>query len=497
MVWRFLTVLLLQFVVFGQGFDREAVDRIMQDALAAWQVPGAAITIVNGDEVLYSKGFGVRERGGSKPVTPDTLFAIGSTSKAFTTTAMAMLVDEGKMAWDDPVRKHVEFFRLSDPLADGNVTLRDLVSHRTGLSRNDALWYGSPWAREEIIRRIGLVLLTQPFRSTWQYQNIMFLTAGYAVGVASKSTWEDFVQKRIFDPLGISGADFSVTVAEKAPDHATPHRKHRDGKIEPIPWRNIDNIGPAGSINAGVADLSKWLRFQLSDGTFQGKRLVSAKNLEETHTPQMVMRIEGPTKELAQHTETNQMSYGLAWFIQDYRGHHLVWHSGGIDGFITNVTLAPKEKLGIAIVSNLSPTSLPLAVRNSALDLLLGLPKKDWNALYAEQVKKAEAEQKKRQAEREAKRQKGTRPSRDLAAYTGAYEDPAYGRARISLEDGSLSLQWSGWKRKLDHFHFDTFTALDRNEEDLDQLVFHLGADGEVAALEYLGQIFKRVKKTE
>ena len=497
MLRKLFIVLLLQAAALAQSIDRAAVDRIMQGALAAWRVPGAAIAIVKGDEMLYSKGCGVRERGEARPVTPETLFAIGSTSKAFTTTAMAMLVDEGKMAWDDPVRKHVEFFRLSDPLADRNVTLRDLVSHRTGLSRNDALWYGTPWGREEIIRRIGLVQLTQPFRSTWQYQNIMFLTAGYAVGMASKSTWEEFVQKRIFDPLGISGANFSVTVAEKAPDHATPHRKHRDGKIERIPWRNIDSIGPAGSINAGVADLSKWLRFQLGDGTFQGKRLVSARNLEETHTPQMVMRIEGPAKELTQHTETNQMSYGLAWFIQDYRGHHLVWHSGGIDGFITSVTLVPKEKLGIAIVSNLSPTSLPPAVRNSVLDLLLGLPKKDWNAIYAEQVKKAEAEQKKRQKEREAKRQKGTRPSRDLAAYTGAYEDSAYGMARISLEDGSLALQWNGWKRRLDHFHFDTFTALDRNEEDLDQLVFHLGAYGDVAAVEYLGQTFKKAKKAE
>src|SRR5713226_2808287 len=188
----------LHVIAWGQPVDSAALDRIMQESLQAWQAPGAAIAVVKGDEVVYLKGFGVRELGGSKPVTPETLFAIGSTTKAFTTTAMGMLVDEGKMAWDDPARKHVEFFHLSDPLADANVTLRDLVCHRTGLSRNDALWYGSPWSREEVIRKIGLVKLTQPFRSTWQYQNIMFLTAGYAVGAASKSSWEDFVERRIF-----------------------------------------------------------------------------------------------------------------------------------------------------------------------------------------------------------------------------------------------------------------------------------------------------------
>ncbi len=495
---RFFAILALSLALlapaYSQAVDTAAIDKIMQEALQTWQVPGAAIAVVKGDEVVYMKGYGVRERGGTKPVTPQTLFAIGSTTKAFTTTAMAMLVDEGKMAWDDPVRKYIEFFHLSDPLADQDVTLRDLVCHRTGLSRHDELWYGSPWGRQEIIRKIGLAKLTKPFRSTWQYQNIMFLTAGYAVGAAAKTSWEDFVQKRIFDPLGMTGADCSVTVAEKAPDHATPHRKKEDGKIEAIPWRNIDNIAPAGSINAGVSDLSKWVRFQLGDGAFQGKRLVSAANLEETHTPQMVERIEGPAKAVAQETETTQMSYGLAWQIHDYRGHLLVEHGGGIDGFLTSLTLVPKSKWGVAILSNLSPASLQVSARNSVLDLLLGLPRKDWNTIYAGQTKKAEEERKAREKEREAKRVKGTKPSRELPAYAGAYEDPAYGSAHVSLESGSLVLEWSNFKSRLEHFHFDTFASKGDNPLGNEQVPFALGTDGDVATMDLFGQAFKKVK---
>lgn len=496
-----LGVLLLSFVFAvrpaarGQAIEAAAVDAVLQEALKAWQAPGVAVVIVKGDEVVYIKGLGVRELGGPQPVTPDTLFAIASTSKAITTAAMAILVDEGKMAWDDPVRKHLDYFRLSDPLADRNVTLRDLVCHRTGLSRHDMLWYGSPWNREEIIRKIGLVQLTQPYRSTYQYQNIMFLTAGQVVGASSRSSWEEFVQKRLFDPLGMTGANFSSKVAEKAPDHATPHRRFK-GKPEPIPWRNLDNCGPAGSINAGVRDLSKWIRLHLGDGVFEGKRLVSAANLRETRSPQMVIKLEGALR--ASNPDTEMMSYGLGWTIQDYRGHLLVSHGGSIDGFRSQVALLPKAKAGMAILSNLGRTQLPEAVRNNLVDLVLGLPRKDWTGHYLEQVKKSEAEQKKRDQERAAKRHKDTRPSRELAAYTGAYEEPAYGKASFALEKGHLVLQWSSFRGVLEHYHFDTFTVKDeqgREDNPLHnlQVVFSLAADGEFAGVKLLETDFRKV----
>lgn len=487
----------------AEPIDPIPIDAAAEEAMKAWNVPGVAVAIVRGDEVVYMKGFGVRELGGKKPVTPDTVFAIASTSKAFTATGIAMLVDDGKMAWDDPVRKHVEFFHLADPLADQQVTLRDLVCHRTGLSRNDLLWYHSAWDREEIIRRIGRVKLTQSFRSMYQYQNIMYATAGYAVGRASNSTWEEFTRKRIFEPLGMTGASFSTTMAEKAADHATPHRKTKEGKPEKIAWRNLDNAGPAGSINAGVRDLSKWLRFQLGDGTFEGKRLLSAKQLAELHSPQMVIPMDGPTGvpsfSKAMNPETNLMCYGLGWVIQDYRGQLLLSHGGSIDGFRAQVALVPKAKLGMVILSNFGRTQMPEALRNNLVDLLLGLEKKDWNAHYLAQVKKLEAEQKKRDEERDAKQHKDTKASRELSNYAGAYEEAGYGIARITLESGGLALEWSKFKCRLEHFHYDTFKLYDdalKEDSPLhNQLaVFTLGADGDVTTLTLVGQEFKRRK---
>jgi CubicO group peptidase (beta-lactamase class C family) len=500
-------IVLLSFIAFppaafGQAagaVDTAAIDVVVQNALKAWQAPGAAVAIVKGDEVVYLKGFGVKEAGTSQAVTPDTLFAIASTSKAFTTTAIAMLVDDGKMGWDDPVSKHIDVFHLSDPLADRNVTLRDLVTHRTGLSRNDMLWLGSPWGREEIIRRIGFVKLSQPFRSTYQYQNIMFLTAGYAVGKASGSSWEEFTKKRIFEPLGMKGANFSANDVVKAADHATPHMRGPAGKIMTTPWRNIDNVGPAGSINAGVRDLSQWLRFQLGDGTFSGKRLLAQALLDETHSPQMVIRLDSGTGVAsftkAMNPDTTMMSYGLGWTIQDYRGQLLVSHGGSIDGFRAQVALMPKQKFGIAILSNLGRTSLPEAMRNNIVDVLLGLPKKDWNAHYLAQMDKAEATEKAREQKFEAGRKKDTKPSRELSAYTGTYTDPAYGDLKLSLDGDGLLLDWSSFKLRLEHWHYDTFVTKGDPLVNHKPLVFTLAAEGDVEKVNFLEQEFKKVRK--
>lgn len=482
----------------AQSLDAAAIDAIIQEAMKAWQVPGAAVVIVKGDEVVYLKGHGVRAAGAEPSVTPDTLFAIASTSKAFTTTAIAMLADDGKLAWDDPVRKHVEFFRLADPLADEQVTLRDLVTHRTGLSRNDLLWFGSPWGREEIIRRIGHVPLTKSFRSAYQYQNIMYLTAGVAAGNASKSTWEELVQKRLFDPLGMTGANFSARDAVKAADHSTPHLRSKSGKVETIPWRNIDNVGPAGSINSGVRDLGKWVRFQLGDGTFEKKRLLSARGFAELHAPQVVIPLDGAsgvssfTRDM--NPETNLMSYGLGWVIQDYRGHVLVSHGGSIDGFRSQVALVPRARIGMAILSNLGRTQFPEAVRNSLVDHLLATPKKDWNALLIGLGKKGEAAQEAQLKKREAERHQGTKPSRELASYAGNYEHAAYGTVTVALDEGMLVVQWSNFKLRLEHYHFDTFAGRGDPIVDNQLLTFALGSDGDVDRITFLDQEFKRAR---
>jgi CubicO group peptidase (beta-lactamase class C family) len=491
-----LLALCTLYALQAQPLDRAKIDTAVHKAMHDWGVPGAAVAIVRGDDVLVAQGYGVKELGHTDPVTANTLFAIGSTTKAFTTAAMAMLVDDGKMNWDDPVRKYIDFFHLSDPLADQMVTLRDLVCHRTGLSRNDLLWYSSPWSSEEIIHKIAFIKPTRPFRSAWQYNNLMFLTAGYAVGKAAGMPWQDFIQKRIFDPLDMATADTTTTVAEKSPDHASPHRKPsatasngEAAKTSVISWYNLDSIQPAGAINASAQDLAKWVRFQLSDGTIHGKRLISARNMAEMHTAQMVMRPEDWGREF--NPETHQMSYGLAWMIHDYRGIHLVSHGGAIDGFRANITMVPDRKIGIVVLSNLDQENMPEALRYSLLDIVLGLPERDWDAVLMEHFASAS----KREAAAAKKfldsRVPDTKPSRELALYAGEYIEPAYGTATVTVENDTLAIAWSNFHQPLDHFHFDTFRVRGGRIADT-PVQFRLAANGAVDSMSFVGVEFRR-----
>ncbi len=477
-------------------FNSATVDELVESALKTWKVPGAALAIVHGDAPVYLSGYGVRDTAEKQPVTPDTLFPIASCTKAFTATAIAMLADDGKMDWDDPVRKYVEFFHLADPLADANVTIRDLLAHRTGLSRHDWLWYKSPFGREEIIRRIGHVQANRPFRSAYQYQNIMYLTAGYAAGRAAGCTWEDLLRSRIFEPLGMKSANFSTKDLERCSNCARPHVKHQDGSIRLEPYYNIDHMGPAGSINASVRDLVPWLQFQLGDGTFNSKRLISKLNFDEMRLPQTVIRLVGREKEL--NPESLHKSYGLGWLVQDYRGRQLLSHTGGLDGFRCRIVVAPQAKLALALLTNSdvgnSGASLHTAVTNSLVDLILDSPRTDWNALYTKLADQADADAKSDKQKKLEKRQPGTKPSHDLAAYAGKYEHAAYGTVDIACNKDVLTLRWSGFRKLLDHFHFDTFIVKTDNDDDLDaqQVLFRLGSNGTVESLRFLEVDFKR-----
>jgi CubicO group peptidase (beta-lactamase class C family) len=372
------------FPVCAQSIDPAAVDVIVEEARKAWAVPGAAVAIVKDDKVVHLKGYGVKEHGKSDPVTPDTIFNIGSTGKAFTALAVAILADEGKLSWDDPVRKHLSYFRLADPEADRQVTLRDLATHRVGLARHDDLWQSTPpLSREEIIRRVAQLPLEKPFRSTYLYNNLMYLTLGCAAGAADGGSWESVVQTRIFDPLGMKTANFSHTVAQQSPDHSSPHIQ--DGsKIKVKAWSNFENIGPAGNINASIRDLSRWLRFQLGDGTIDGKRVLSAAALAETHKPHVATPAEGKMRKI--FPDAQNTAYCLGWSTHTNRGHRILWHGGGgPSGFRTQILLVPDSKLGIAVLSNVEGVPhLPEPVVNGILDLALGFPKTDWNKAILE-----------------------------------------------------------------------------------------------------------------
>ena len=473
-----------------QVFDPKAVDRVMQSTMRAWQIPGAAVAVVKNDKVVYLAGYGTTELGGTEAVTPDTLFQIASTSKAFTTTALAMLVDEGKVAWDDPVRKHVGYFKLSDVCADANVTVRDIVAHRTGLSRHDELWDNSPWTREDVIRRIGSVELTKPFRSAYQYQNIMFIAAGEVVASASKSSWDDFVRTRVFEPLRMTNTVTSDAEWQKRAHAAGYRYDWKTGRMSPQRPIDTTTIGAGGAIKSTARDMANWLRFQLGNGVFEGTQLVSAEALLETRTPQTVMRMENLTRDV--NPESNVMAYGMGWVIQDYRGELLVSHAGALNGFRTHVDLLPKRNSGFVVMANVGRGIGLIALRNSLADLLSGKPPRDWNSYYLMIDRKADEKEEKERQQRKSTRIANAPPSRPLDSYAGVYEGTAYGPAKVSLVNGNLVLEWSRMTVPLAHFHYDTFAAESDYHEIDEQVVFTVGASGAVDALTLFGQKFTR-----
>jgi CubicO group peptidase (beta-lactamase class C family) len=483
---RRLGVLLL-FVAFSIQAQTNDFDRLAREALTAFKLPGLAVAVVKDDRVIYARGFGVKEYGGTAPVTADTLFQIASTSKAFTTTAMAMLVDEKKMRWDDRVSQHIDYFRLSDPCADSLVTLRDIVSHRSGVPRYDELWDYTEWSREDIIRRVGSARLRRPIRAAYQYNNIMFMTAGEAVESAAGMPWDAFVKTRIFEPLGMTHTVISEADWVRS-DHASPHHYDWDTRITTVTSTNpYDSLGPAGTIKSSARDLAQWVRFHLADGVIDGKRLVSADALSETKKPQVVV---GTDKD--EHPETNLSAYGLGWRLQDYRGDLLVWHSGSLNRFRAQVALLPNQHAGVVVLTNVNRGYGIIALRNALLDSLLGKGTRDWNAYYLAHEKTLEAAAIKSKADKEAKRQRDTKPSRDLSAYAGTYAGPAYGEARMELTDGQLFFVWHRLRLPLTHWHYDTFSAVEKSEDIDEQVTFTLGADGEVKSFTIFGEEFTK-----
>lgn len=471
--------------------ENAAVDRLAQETMKQWKLPGLAIAIVKDDRVVLAKGYGVKELGGSAAVTDETLFQIASTSKAFTTTALAMLVDDKKLAWDDAVRQHVVYFHLDDPCADSQVTLRDVVSHRTGLSRHDELWDNSGMSREEVIRAIGHVELAKPFRSAYQYQNIMFMAAGEAVAHASGMSWNDFVRTRIFQPLRMSRSITTFAEWNASADHAGPHRYDvKSGAVSLYHVVDEDNLGPAGTIASCARDMAQWLRLQLGDGTVDGKKLVSPDSLNETKTPQTTLRLDGATREL--NPEANLLAYGMGWNISDYFGSKVISHAGALNSFRTQVVLLPKEHAGIVLMTNVGRGISILALRYALIDQLLGRPSRDWNAYFLGVEKKLDDEAAAKKVERESKRHRDTHPSRELAAYAGTYENAAYGAATVTVENDGLVLRWRRLTLPLAHYNFDTFSAFSEEDDVDEQVEFRLDADGEVRMLTIFGETFTR-----
>jgi CubicO group peptidase (beta-lactamase class C family) len=434
------------------------LDAYIEAARKTWKVPGVAIAIVRNDSVIYARGYGVKDITKPDRVTERTVFAIGSSSKAFTAAGIAVLVDEKKVAWDDPAEKYLSGFHLFDPYASRELTIRDILSHRSGLARGDMLWYGTEFDRDEIMRRTRFLAPTWSFRSQFGYQNLMYLAAGQLTARVANTTWDAFIERRLFEPLGMTESNTTIRELTSMRDVATPHAEIED-TVRVIPWRNIDNIAPAGSINSHVVDMAQWVRLQLAKGKVGGKQVISEKQVDEMQAPHTVVRLEGAWRRTA--PGAHLMAYGLGWFLSDYQGRLVVQHGGNIDGMSALVAMLPEEKLGVVVLTNMGGSALPYIAVQKLWDLHLKTPNaRDWNAELhkqtQEQITRAREAQKKREAERVA----NTKPSLALAQYAGVYADSMYGEIRVRDENGKLRIdRGPAFQGELEHWHFDTFRA--------------------------------------
>jgi CubicO group peptidase (beta-lactamase class C family) len=435
------------------------LDAYVTKAMETWKVPGIAIAIVRHDSVLYTKGFGVRTVGATTPVDDQTLFEIGSSSKAFTATAVAMLVSDGKMRYDDHVSDYLPGFKLYDPVANAELTIRDALTHRSGLARGELVWLGSGLSRDDVLHRVRFLKPETPFRSHYSYQNMMFLAAGQAAGRAGGSTWDELVKHRIFEPLGMTS---SVTDYHAAnPNAARPHGMQRDS-VFAEPFMNGSNIAPAGSILSNARDMAQWLRFQLADGVINGKRLVSSAALRETHTPQILMV--GAPEAGSRNAErdsipvTHFSTYGMGWIIEDYRNHLMWQHGGNTIGMTAAVGMLPEEQFGVVVLSNMGSAQLPAILMRYIFDREIGAPMRD---LSADAYTRMLAQRRRADSTHAAAQQAGTtrhaEPPVPLSALAGTYADSLYGEATVTIQDGHLELQRGEWRGALEYVNAFNF----------------------------------------
>ena len=400
-------------------------DAYVQLAVAEWEVTGLAVAVVKDGEVLFAKGYGIRELGSAAKVDEHTLFAIGSTTKAMTAAAIGMLVDEGKLDWDDPVTDHLPDFRLYDPFVTREITVRDLLTHRAGLPNADFLWYGQDSEAADILFRMRYVEPETSLRSSFTYQNIMYAAAGEVVAELSGMSWDAFIQKRIFEPLDMNGSIATAATLDAQPNVALPHYRV-DGATRVIENASVDAVAPAGSVWSSVSDMAQWMRFLLEGTTPDGTELLSKETLEELFTPQTLVDPDEfyPTQAV---TNPHWMTYGLGWFQQDYDGRAVDFHTGSIDGMVAIHGLIRDERLGVYVLGNLDHAEIRHALMYHVFDRFGEGSNRDWSAelktLYDELSRQAE----RRRSEAEKTRVGGTAPTLALDRYTGTFADELYG----------------------------------------------------------------------
>jgi CubicO group peptidase (beta-lactamase class C family) len=451
-------IFVLQLSAFSQTLEEKLkeIDDYANVVMATHKGPGMAIAIVKDDKVAFAKGYGVRELGKSDPVDQNTLFAIASNSKAFTTASLGILVDEKKLAWEDKVSKYLPDFQMYDPWVTSELTVRDLVTHRVGLDTfsGDLLWYETTYTADDILARVRHLKPVSSFRTRYGYQNLMFIAAGKIIEKVSGKPWCAFVRERILDPLAMSST--TCGFGNLGSNAAVPHNES-GGTLRPLPHGNVNGGYGAVALNSSVNDLSKWIRLQLGKGKFEGKQIFSEQQSWQMHQPYLSQQI---SEAASRNNPTRHFSgVGMGWFLYDYHGRKIINHSGGLDGMLSYTVLIPEEKAGFVILTNSESPGFGIMM-NKIRDMLVNAPKRDWNAESVEQIKtgKANAEQERQKID--AAHATNTKPSLVIGNYAGTYSDKMYGDVVISEEGGRLVMRFTpapNFVADLEHWHYDTF----------------------------------------
>ena len=488
MIARHLIILLLffPFSTFAQySDDIKTLDTYVKKGMKDWQVPGLSIAVVKDGKVLFSKGYGVTDIDSKNKATSESRFMIGSTTKAMTALGLAILVDEGKLKWDDKVVDLYSEFQLHDAYATRDMTIVDLLSHRGGLGNTDFLWSLNDISSEEIVSRLKYVEPSYPIRGGYTYQNIMYLVAGMVIEKVSGQKWADFIQERLLTPLGMSNSRPLFSDVNGESDYAKPHYLI-DEKVQIIPFLTADKVAPAGSIWSTSDDMSKWMLMMLDSGSYQGKRIVSTERVAEVWGTYNIIPQEQfyPTTRI---TKPNWITYGLGWFQHDYKGYKLQFHTGSLPGLTAIIGLLPERDFGVYVFGNLDHAELRHALMYKAMDLFLDLGDTDWNKAFLNLY--AELDQQNGEATKEQFNNQisGTEPSLPLSAYVGTYTDRLYGTAVITQEGNNLRVKFTEqFEAILSHWHYDTFKAnwsLAYASPNL--MSFELNSEGQVARLTF------------
>lgn len=465
----------------------QGLDTALSKLVGDWKAAGFAVAVVEKNKVVYAKGFGYRDYENKKPVTPNTLFAIGSSTKAFTSSLLGMLAKDGKLKLDDKATDHLTDLRFYNEEMNKNITIRDLMTHRTGLPRHDLSWYlFNSESRDSLKQRIKHMEPSVGIRQAFQYNNFMFLLQGMIAEKYYGKSWEEAIRENILKPLDMKRTAMTIDEMVKDDDIAIGYRLLRDSIIRKTDYYRIKGMAPAGSINSSVTEVANWLITWINGGKFNGKEIIPAAYYTDAISSQMVI---GPGIPATYNQYTLFSNYGLGWFLTSYRGHYRVEHGGNIDGFTASVAFYPTDSIGIVVLANQDGSNIPSVARNIIADRMLKLPYVNWHGNMLKDYKESLSAASKV----ESSRIPNTKPSHELAAYEGVYTHPGYGPFEVYIENDSLKARAGFRNLWLRHYHYDVFGIQPfENEDGIDttkfeeppiKIVFHTGSSGKIESL--------------